>query len=606
MTRIYLSSTYSDLIEYREAVYHVLRKMGYDVIAMEDYVASDQRPLDTGLADVARCDLYIGLFAWRYGYIPEKGNPEGKSITELEYRKAQAMEISCLLFLLDEETDWPRKWTDEITDKTDRGERINVLRQELAREHMVDFFKSSEHLAHLVSAAVHRWEQERKPPSGAAGTSGNAEKQAKRSEREQRLYALLADHRGLLRDRLASFVGREAQLVDIRQRISQTLPTGGYVTITGQAGQGKSSIIAKLVEEYGEDQVAYHFIPFNPGPDHQVSLLPNLMARLILKYDLTDLYVASESRPALSDYFSKVLAEVVAHGRHEIIFVDGLDQLEEDLSGWRDLSFLPTNPPSGIVFVLGTRPNDTLKPLKLLKPYGEYQLPGLSRQDFDRILTRRGVMLERQVADQFYEQLQENALYLDLVARELQEHATLSLQEMIVRLAHDPANLYSLSIMRLKRQALEWREVIKPVLGVLLAAREPLAFAHLRQILHLEADRLRDALTRLGGLVADTGEQRYILYHLKFRDYLKQDEQYPDKGYIFASDEEEQWHAIIASWCEQGQLALIWEETKDVIEQGRRAYARRHYVAHLYYAHQWQDLFHLLDEGSYWARQRTL
>jgi hypothetical protein len=379
------------------------------------------------------------------------------------------------------------------------------------------------------------------------------------------------------------------------------MPIGGYVTITGQAGQGKSSIIAKLVEAYGEDQVAYHFIPFNPGPDHQVSLLRNLMARLILKYDLTDLYVASESRPALRDYFPKVLAEVVAKGGQEVIFLDGLDQLEEDISGIRDLSFLPTNPPAGIVFVLGTRPNDTLKPLELLKPRWEYPLFRLSRQDFDRILKRRGVELEPQVADQFYRKLQENALYLDLVARELQEHKTLPLRGLIERLAQDPANLFSLSMRRLKRPALEWREVIKRVLGVLLAAREPLAFSHLRHILHLEADRLRDALTRLGGLLTDTGQQHYTLYHSKFRDYLRQDEHYPEKEYIFARDEEEQWHAVIASWCEQGQLALIWRETKDVVEQSRRSYARLHYVAHLYYAHQhqWQDLFDLLDEGSY-------
>src|SRR5439155_16669424 len=120
--------------------------------------------------------------------------------------------------------------------------------------------------------------------------------------------------------------------------------TGGYVTISGQAGQGKSSIIAKLIEEYGEENVAYHFIPFNPGPDHQVGLLRNLMARLILKYDLSDLYIASESRPALRDYFPKVLEELVAKGRREVIFIDGLDQLEAETSGERDLSFLPDAP----------------------------------------------------------------------------------------------------------------------------------------------------------------------------------------------------------------------------------------------------------------------
>src|SRR5207245_2863865 len=114
--------------------------------------------------------------------------------------------------------------------------------------------------------------------------------------------------------------------------------------------------------------------PFNPGPDHQVGLLRNLMARLILKYDLSDLYVASESRAALRDYFPKVLQEIIAKGRQEVIFLDGLDQLEDEQSGTRDLSFLPNNPPPGIVFVLGTRPNDTLRPLELLKPHYEYKL----------------------------------------------------------------------------------------------------------------------------------------------------------------------------------------------------------------------------------------
>ncbi|HYT43570.1 MAG TPA: DUF4062 domain-containing protein, partial [Methylomirabilota bacterium] len=101
MTTIYLSSTFSDLEEYREAVYHTLRQMRYDVIAMEDYVATDTRPLEKCLLDVAACDLYLGLFAWRYGYIPSEGNPEHKSITELEYRKATQSGKSRLIFLLD-------------------------------------------------------------------------------------------------------------------------------------------------------------------------------------------------------------------------------------------------------------------------------------------------------------------------------------------------------------------------------------------------------------------------------------------------------------------------------------------------------------------------
>src|SRR5712692_3766797 len=107
--------------------------------------------------------------------------------------------------------------------------------------------------------------------------------------------------------------------MQIRHYVSTLLLTGGYITITGQAGQGKSSIIAKLVEEYGPENVAFHFIPFNPGPDHQVGLLRNLMARLIFKHQLSELYVSSESRPALRDYFPKVLRDLVDKGEKEVI-----------------------------------------------------------------------------------------------------------------------------------------------------------------------------------------------------------------------------------------------------------------------------------------------
>src|SRR5207344_148717 len=89
MAKIYLSSTFEDLQEYRANVYHTLRQMHHDVSSVEDYVAGDQRPLAKCLADVSACDIYVGIFALRYGFIPPKDNPDRKSITELEYRKAK-------------------------------------------------------------------------------------------------------------------------------------------------------------------------------------------------------------------------------------------------------------------------------------------------------------------------------------------------------------------------------------------------------------------------------------------------------------------------------------------------------------------------------------
>ena len=160
MAKIYISSTYSDLKEYREKVYQTLRKMQHDAQAMEDYVASDRRPLDKCLADVAKSDLYVGIFAWRYGYIPSEGNPQQKSITELEYRQAEETGKSCLIFLLHEDAAWLPKFMDKVTGEGKSGKRIEKLRQELSTAKLVSFFKTPDELAHLVAVAVQQWEQE--------------------------------------------------------------------------------------------------------------------------------------------------------------------------------------------------------------------------------------------------------------------------------------------------------------------------------------------------------------------------------------------------------------------------------------------------------------
>jgi len=145
MARIYISSTYSDLKEFRERVYRALRKLDHDVIAMEDYAAADQRPLDKCLDDVAGCDVYIGIFAWRYGYIPPE---QDKSITELEFRTANDRKKRCLIFLLDDNAPWSRALMDKESD------RIERLRDELKRDFLVDFFNNIDDLVSDITIAV--------------------------------------------------------------------------------------------------------------------------------------------------------------------------------------------------------------------------------------------------------------------------------------------------------------------------------------------------------------------------------------------------------------------------------------------------------------------
>ena len=153
MTSIYISSTFNDLIKHREAVIRTLRKLNKVTVSMEDYTADDRRPLEKCLADVAKCDIYIGLFAFRYGFIPDHDNLDNLSITELEYQQARKGGKPCLIFMASED-DLPIKTTDLFSGENDRGEKITRFREQLAPTHARMVFRSPDDLSVLVSTAV--------------------------------------------------------------------------------------------------------------------------------------------------------------------------------------------------------------------------------------------------------------------------------------------------------------------------------------------------------------------------------------------------------------------------------------------------------------------
>ncbi|AKB47472.1 putative oxidoreductase/HEAT repeat-containing protein [Methanosarcina sp. Kolksee] len=157
MARVFVSSTFKDLEECRRSVSLILRQMGHEDVAMEYFVAEDKRPLDKCLEAVASSDLYIGIFALRYGYKPPRYK---KSITELEYRKAIECGIDCLIFLLHEDASWPVKFVDKGTDSV----KLESLRKELSKKYNIGSFKSHNELASKVGTAVHNWEKENGKP----------------------------------------------------------------------------------------------------------------------------------------------------------------------------------------------------------------------------------------------------------------------------------------------------------------------------------------------------------------------------------------------------------------------------------------------------------
>ena len=144
---IYVSATYLDLQKHRAAVAAAIRALGHRDVAMEHYVAEPRRPLARCLDDVRRCDLYVGIFARRYGFVP----PGSKiSVTEAEFRAALQHRKDVLCFLLAEDAKWPARFVD----RGGAASRLKALKRTISNRYLAGKFSTPDELATKVSQAV--------------------------------------------------------------------------------------------------------------------------------------------------------------------------------------------------------------------------------------------------------------------------------------------------------------------------------------------------------------------------------------------------------------------------------------------------------------------
>lgn len=157
---VMISSTSLDLPEYREQARAACLGLEMHPCMMEHLPALDSDAIRASLKMVDKADVYIGLFAHRYGYVP-KG--QDISITEMEYLRALERDIPRLIFLIHDDVPIPPK-------DYDSGEavvKLKRLKDQLRRERVVGFFKDPNHLCALLTqslAAYRKAHQDVKEP----------------------------------------------------------------------------------------------------------------------------------------------------------------------------------------------------------------------------------------------------------------------------------------------------------------------------------------------------------------------------------------------------------------------------------------------------------
>jgi hypothetical protein len=138
-----ISSTARDLPEHREEVMNACLQQGMFPKMMEHLPASPEDAIRASLEIVNKADIYLGVFAYRYGYIPAGHDI---SITEMEYDRAVEREIHRLIFIMHE--DHPVKAAD--VEKGAGAVKLDALKERLKAEQVVNFFKSPMDLRALV------------------------------------------------------------------------------------------------------------------------------------------------------------------------------------------------------------------------------------------------------------------------------------------------------------------------------------------------------------------------------------------------------------------------------------------------------------------------
>jgi hypothetical protein len=99
---VMVSSTFEDLKEHRKALMEVIGRGGFHEVVMENDSAKAMDVIDSSLQMVRDAAVYILVIAHKYGQVPTSRNPDGLSLTEMEYNEAVRLGRPVLLFLMGE------------------------------------------------------------------------------------------------------------------------------------------------------------------------------------------------------------------------------------------------------------------------------------------------------------------------------------------------------------------------------------------------------------------------------------------------------------------------------------------------------------------------
>ncbi len=380
--QVMVSSTMNDLPDHRERAKDAIIRAGCMPVMMEHSTAEPQTDaIDFSLRKVEQAEIYVGVFALRYGYIPEdqQRNPDNLSITELEYRHAKRLGKKVLIFIASDSHSF---LPGQIDQEPLALEKRQALYRLLTTDEIVGFFNNPDDLGSKVYQAI--IEQQAKQPKEAPNAT--AFFSAKKSIRiPPELWAVPAY------TLTNAFIGRSSELdkLDIWADSDDSI-----LVVEGIGGLGKSALTWEWLNSRAEHKISDLYGRLWWSFYEQTSLAD--FARHALAY-LTEREVDAVS----NDYNKNARELVIAlNERPSLLVLDGFersltayhrwdkaqqrdDQIETHMRGCTNpadaylLKWLASATPSKILI------SSRLFPYELENVADRSPIPGVAKQNLD-------------------------------------------------------------------------------------------------------------------------------------------------------------------------------------------------------------------------------
>jgi tetratricopeptide (TPR) repeat protein len=243
-----ISSTALDLPEHRKEAIDACLRLSVFPIAMEQLPARDADAIKVSSEMVAKADIYIGIYAWRYGHVPEGHDI---SITEMEFNRAVERGIPVLIFTI--HNDHPLTFKMFEADKNAQEKLQKLKDRAIAPRGRLEFKSPVELRSHIIQSLSELLREQK---------SASEEKRAPSSPPPNLIPAAPAPYIAhpylLLQSR--EVVGRRKELNLLTEWITtnkKVLSDVRLFNIVAIGGMGKSALAWKWFNDIAPNKMAH-------------------------------------------------------------------------------------------------------------------------------------------------------------------------------------------------------------------------------------------------------------------------------------------------------------------------------------------------------------